>query len=132
MQTLFYTLFFINILFLYLFDNSFHDNKISDLMYQAAAKYLYSTLRNSSTTISNMIGPVEQMAVANVPIKGFYFMVAGSPEVFISVTNIFFSSNLLFFYFYSIFKIYNIYFFNIFQNIKINVYFNHFKKYQSI
>ncbi|QCD93952.1 O-acyltransferase WSD1-like [Vigna unguiculata] len=47
---------------------------------EAAAKYLYSTLRNSSTTISNMIGPVEQMAVANVPIKGFYFMVAGSPE----------------------------------------------------
>ncbi|BAU01704.1 hypothetical protein LR48_Vigan10g194400 [Vigna angularis] len=47
---------------------------------EAAAKYLYSTLRNSSTTISNMIGPVEQMAVANIPIKGFYFMVAGSPE----------------------------------------------------
>ncbi|WVZ15413.1 hypothetical protein V8G54_012979 [Vigna mungo] len=46
----------------------------------AAAKYLHSTLRNSSTTISNMIGPVEQMAVANIPIKGFYFMVAGSPE----------------------------------------------------
>ncbi|XP_014503811.1 O-acyltransferase WSD1 [Vigna radiata var. radiata] len=47
---------------------------------EAAAKYLHSTLRNSSTTISNMIGPVEQMAVANIPIKGFYFMVAGSPE----------------------------------------------------
>ncbi|RDX81430.1 O-acyltransferase WSD1, partial [Mucuna pruriens] len=47
---------------------------------EAAARYLRSTLRNSSTTISNMIGPVEQMAVANLPIKGFYFMVAGSPE----------------------------------------------------
>ncbi|KAG4911910.1 hypothetical protein AAZX31_19G040900 [Glycine max] len=47
---------------------------------EAAASYLRSTLRNSSTTISNIIGPVEQMAVANHPIKGFYFMVAGSPE----------------------------------------------------
>ncbi|KAK7381101.1 hypothetical protein VNO78_33625 [Psophocarpus tetragonolobus] len=47
---------------------------------EAVASYLRSTLRNSSTTISNIIGPVEQMAVANHPIKGFYFMVAGSPE----------------------------------------------------
>ncbi|XP_027359447.1 O-acyltransferase WSD1-like [Abrus precatorius] len=47
---------------------------------EAAARYLYSTLRNSSTTISNIIGPVEQMALANHPIKGFYFMVAGAPE----------------------------------------------------
>jgi len=51
------------------------------MYFQAAAKYLYSTLRNSSTTISNMIGPVEQMALANIPVKGFYFMVAGSPAV---------------------------------------------------
>ncbi|XP_020233929.1 O-acyltransferase WSD1 [Cajanus cajan] len=48
--------------------------------HEAAAKYLHTTLRNSSTTISNIIGPVEQMAVANIPVKGFYFMVAGSPE----------------------------------------------------
>ncbi|KAK7316200.1 hypothetical protein VNO77_35027 [Canavalia gladiata] len=47
---------------------------------EAAAKYLRSTLRNSSTTISSIIGPVEQMALANHPIKGLYFMVAGPPE----------------------------------------------------
>lgn len=47
---------------------------------EVAARYLYTTLKNSSTTISNIIGPMEQMSVANIPIKGFYFMVAGSPE----------------------------------------------------
>ncbi|KAK7271784.1 hypothetical protein RJT34_27971 [Clitoria ternatea] len=47
---------------------------------EAAARYLHSTLRNSSTTISNIIGPVEQMALVNHPIKGLYFMVLGPPE----------------------------------------------------
>jgi len=49
--------------------------------FQAAARYVHSTLRNSSTTISNIIGPVEQMALANHPVKGLYFMVVGPPEV---------------------------------------------------
>ncbi|MBA0750900.1 hypothetical protein Gogos_002278 [Gossypium gossypioides] len=31
-------------------------------------------------TISNVIGPVERMALANHPIKSFYFMVAGVPQ----------------------------------------------------
>ncbi|XP_061364369.1 wax ester synthase/diacylglycerol acyltransferase 4-like [Gastrolobium bilobum] len=47
---------------------------------EAAARYVYSTLRNSSTTISNIIGPVEQMALVNHPVKGLYFMVVGPPE----------------------------------------------------
>ncbi|KAJ1412769.1 O-acyltransferase, WSD1, N-terminal [Sesbania bispinosa] len=47
---------------------------------EAASRYVHSTLRNSSTTISNIIGPVEQMALANHPIKGLYFMVVGPPE----------------------------------------------------
>ncbi|OIV90156.1 hypothetical protein TanjilG_01610 [Lupinus angustifolius] len=47
---------------------------------EAAARYLHSTLRNSSTTISNIIGPIEQMALANHPVKGLYFMVVGPPE----------------------------------------------------
>ncbi|CAI8594134.1 unnamed protein product [Vicia faba] len=47
---------------------------------EAAARYVHSTLRNSSTTISNIIGPVEQMALANHPVKGLYFMVVGPPE----------------------------------------------------
>ncbi|XP_057737161.1 wax ester synthase/diacylglycerol acyltransferase 4-like [Arachis stenosperma] len=47
---------------------------------EAAARYVHSTLRNSSTTVSSIIGPVEQMALANHPIKGLYFMVVGPPE----------------------------------------------------
>ncbi|XP_024630514.1 O-acyltransferase WSD1 isoform X2 [Medicago truncatula] len=47
---------------------------------EASAKFVYNTLRNSSTTISNIIGPMEQMALANHPIKGLYFMVVGPPE----------------------------------------------------
>ncbi|MBA0814930.1 hypothetical protein Gohar_020725 [Gossypium harknessii] len=31
-------------------------------------------------TISNMIGPVERMALANHPIKSLYFMVVGVPQ----------------------------------------------------
>ncbi|MFQ6648496.1 hypothetical protein Gotur_021903 [Gossypium turneri] len=31
-------------------------------------------------TISNVIGPVERMALANHPIKSLYFMVVGVPQ----------------------------------------------------
>lgn len=47
---------------------------------EATARYIHSTLKNSSMTISNMIGPVERMALANHPVKGFYFMVFGVPQ----------------------------------------------------
>ncbi|XP_009784406.1 wax ester synthase/diacylglycerol acyltransferase 4-like [Nicotiana sylvestris] len=47
---------------------------------EVTAKYIHSTLKNSSMTISNMIGPMEQMALANHPCKGLYFMVVGVPE----------------------------------------------------
>lgn len=36
-----------------------------------------------------MIGPIEQMALANHPIEGIYFMVTGSPEVYINMHMIF-------------------------------------------
>lgn len=48
---------------------------------QAVARYIRSTLKNSSMVMSNMIGPVEQMSLANHPVKGLYFLVFGSPEV---------------------------------------------------
>ncbi|KAL6218453.1 hypothetical protein ACLB2K_011666 [Fragaria x ananassa] len=48
--------------------------------HEAAAKYIRKSLKNSSMIISNMIGPVEQMSLANHPIKGLYFLVFGSPE----------------------------------------------------
>ena len=48
---------------------------------QAASGYIHSMMKNASMTVSNMIGPVEQMALANHPIKGFFFAIAGTPEV---------------------------------------------------
>ncbi|KAB2035613.1 hypothetical protein ES319_D04G164500v1 [Gossypium barbadense] len=47
---------------------------------KAIAKYIYNTIKNSSMTLSNMIGLVERMALANHPIKSLYFMVAGEPK----------------------------------------------------
>ncbi|KAK8303732.1 hypothetical protein V6Z11_D04G170500 [Gossypium hirsutum] len=47
----------------------------------AIAKYIYNTIKNSSMTLSNMIGLVERMALANHPIKSLYFMVAGEPKI---------------------------------------------------
>ncbi|KAK2651147.1 hypothetical protein Ddye_018636 [Dipteronia dyeriana] len=48
---------------------------------KATARYIHTTLKNSSMTISNLIGPVEQMALSDHPIKGLYFMVVGVPQV---------------------------------------------------
>lgn len=47
---------------------------------EATASYIHSTLKNTSMTISNVIGPVEQMSLANQPVKGLYFMVTGVPQ----------------------------------------------------
>ncbi|XP_048328170.2 wax ester synthase/diacylglycerol acyltransferase 4 [Ziziphus jujuba] len=48
--------------------------------YEAAAELMYNTVTNASMVISNMIGPVEQMALANHPVKGLYFSLGGTPE----------------------------------------------------
>ncbi|KAG5545286.1 hypothetical protein RHGRI_017673 [Rhododendron griersonianum] len=48
---------------------------------EVAARYFYNTMKNSSIAMSNLIGPVEKMALANHPIKGLYFTFIGSPEV---------------------------------------------------
>ncbi|KAM7270792.1 hypothetical protein ACFE04_030006 [Oxalis oulophora] len=47
---------------------------------EATAKYIHSTLKNSSMTISNMIGPLEKLALEQHPCKGMYFMVVGVPQ----------------------------------------------------
>ncbi|XP_071691338.1 wax ester synthase/diacylglycerol acyltransferase 4-like [Rutidosis leptorrhynchoides] len=47
---------------------------------EATAGYIHSTLKNSSMTVSNMIGPLEKMALVNQPIKGLYFMVVNVPQ----------------------------------------------------
>ncbi|CAL9012453.1 unnamed protein product, partial [Prunus brigantina] len=43
--------------------------------YEGASRYIHSRLKNSSLMISNMIGPAEQMALVDHPVRGFYFMV---------------------------------------------------------
>ncbi|GMJ03344.1 hypothetical protein like AT3G49190 [Hibiscus trionum] len=47
---------------------------------EATAKYIHNTLKNTTMGISNMIGPVERMALANHPVKSLYFMVVGPPQ----------------------------------------------------
>ncbi|RWR96235.1 O-acyltransferase WSD1 isoform X1 [Cinnamomum micranthum f. kanehirae] len=47
---------------------------------ETTAQYIHSTLKNTSMTISNLIGPVEQMSIADHPVKSLYFMVVGVPQ----------------------------------------------------
>ncbi|KAF8413866.1 hypothetical protein HHK36_001860 [Tetracentron sinense] len=47
---------------------------------ETTARYMHSTLKNSSMTISNLIGPMEKMSLADNPIRGLYFMVVGIPQ----------------------------------------------------
>ncbi|RZS03776.1 hypothetical protein BHM03_00034006 [Ensete ventricosum] len=47
---------------------------------ETAARYIHSTLRNTSMTISNLAGPMEQMIIAGHPVGSFYFMTVGSPQ----------------------------------------------------
>ncbi|KAI4297171.1 hypothetical protein L6164_037072 [Bauhinia variegata] len=48
--------------------------------HEAVAKNLHSTVRKTSLALSNMVGPVEQIAMANHPLKGLYFIFTGEPE----------------------------------------------------
>ncbi|KAM1761134.1 hypothetical protein ACFX11_003943 [Malus domestica] len=48
--------------------------------HEAASRYMHNRLMKSSLMISNMIGPVEKIALADHPIKGVYFMVLGIPQ----------------------------------------------------
>ncbi|KAL7128938.1 hypothetical protein ABFS83_13G028600 [Erythranthe nasuta] len=47
---------------------------------ESASRYIHGTLKNTSMAISNLIGPIEPMALANQPINGLYFAVAGPPQ----------------------------------------------------
>ncbi|PIA56368.1 hypothetical protein AQUCO_00700592v1 [Aquilegia coerulea] len=46
----------------------------------AVSKYVHSILKNTSFTVSNLIGPTEKMAYADHPISNLYFTVTGSPQ----------------------------------------------------
>ncbi|KAG8386868.1 hypothetical protein BUALT_Bualt03G0193700 [Buddleja alternifolia] len=60
---------------------------------EVTAKYIHRTLKNTSMTISNLIGPMEQMALANHPVKGLYFMVVGIPQN-LTITMVSYMGNL--------------------------------------
>ncbi|XP_052116166.1 wax ester synthase/diacylglycerol acyltransferase 4-like isoform X2 [Arachis duranensis] len=47
---------------------------------EEVSKNIHRTLRNSSLLISNMVGPMEQMALANHPIKDLFFTLCGLPQ----------------------------------------------------
>ncbi|KAF9679238.1 hypothetical protein SADUNF_Sadunf07G0119100 [Salix dunnii] len=47
---------------------------------QGASKYIHGTMMNTSMGITNVIGPIEQMALASHPVKGLYFVVTGAPQ----------------------------------------------------
>nr|GLL34742.1 O-acyltransferase WSD1-like [Ipomoea trifida] len=46
---------------------------------EATAQFVHGTIRNTSFTMTNMIGPVEETTLANHPVKGMYFAVSGAP-----------------------------------------------------
>ncbi|KAI9093222.1 hypothetical protein K1719_027236 [Acacia pycnantha] len=46
----------------------------------AVAKHFHKTIRNSSLFISNMVGPLDQLAMADLPIKSLYFTLSGVPQ----------------------------------------------------
>ncbi|XP_027343322.1 O-acyltransferase WSD1-like [Abrus precatorius] len=55
---------------------------------EAAAKHVFKTLNNTSLSISHMVGPVDQVALVNHPIKGIYFMTVGlSQSITVTITS---------------------------------------------
>ncbi|KAA8524362.1 hypothetical protein F0562_010785 [Nyssa sinensis] len=55
---------------------------------ETTARYIHGILKNSSMAITNLIGPVEQMALANHPISGLYDNVAGAPQSFVPLSSL--------------------------------------------
>ncbi|XP_057792473.1 wax ester synthase/diacylglycerol acyltransferase 4-like [Salvia miltiorrhiza] len=55
--------------------------------HEATARHIHATLKNTSLAMSNLVGPIEPMALDNQPCKGLYFAVAGPPQS-LSVTMI--------------------------------------------
>ncbi|XP_058078247.1 wax ester synthase/diacylglycerol acyltransferase 5-like isoform X2 [Magnolia sinica] len=47
---------------------------------ETASRYIHSTLKNTTTAISSLVGPIEKAGMADHPVKSFYFTVAGAPQ----------------------------------------------------
>ncbi|KAL7185487.1 hypothetical protein ACSBR2_027435 [Camellia fascicularis] len=46
----------------------------------ATSRFIKGTLEKSSITITNMIGPIEKISMANHPVSGFYYIISGCPQ----------------------------------------------------
>ncbi|THG20791.1 hypothetical protein TEA_003865 [Camellia sinensis var. sinensis] len=54
--------------------------QIKDNLNVATSRCIKGTLEKSSITITNMIGPIEKISMANHPVSGFYYIVSGCPR----------------------------------------------------
>ncbi|XP_042005335.1 wax ester synthase/diacylglycerol acyltransferase 3-like [Salvia splendens] len=61
--------------------------------HQAASRHILGTLKNTSMAISNLVGPIEQMTLANNLCKGLYSVVAGTPQS-LTITMISYMGNM--------------------------------------
>ncbi|XP_042492716.1 wax ester synthase/diacylglycerol acyltransferase 11-like isoform X1 [Macadamia integrifolia] len=55
---------------------------------EAGTKFIYSTLKNTSIGLSNLIGPTQKISLSDHPINGMYFSVVGAPQsVFFTIVS---------------------------------------------
>ncbi|KAJ6418999.1 hypothetical protein OIU84_029160 [Salix udensis] len=47
---------------------------------QGASKYIHGTMMNTIMGITNVMQPIEQMALVSHPVKGLYFVMTGAPQ----------------------------------------------------
>ncbi|KAK9109140.1 hypothetical protein Sjap_017200 [Stephania japonica] len=47
---------------------------------EGVAEFIYSTLNNTTTLITNVIGPNDKMAMAGYPISDFFYILTGVPQ----------------------------------------------------
>ncbi|XP_057845428.2 wax ester synthase/diacylglycerol acyltransferase 11 [Cryptomeria japonica] len=53
---------------------------LSYLGREASAKCFYKTMTNATLTVSNLTGPMEKMALNEIPVKNMFFSVSGLPQ----------------------------------------------------
>ncbi|GLJ31029.1 hypothetical protein SUGI_0620780 [Cryptomeria japonica] len=50
---------------------------------QGSAKCFYKTMTNATLTISNLIGPMEKIAMNQIPVKNMFFSMSGLPQTLV-------------------------------------------------
>ncbi|GLJ32861.1 hypothetical protein SUGI_0661910 [Cryptomeria japonica] len=54
--------------------------RLHNYVLQASAKCFYKTMTNATLTLSNLTGPIEKMALNEIPVKNMFFSVSGLPQ----------------------------------------------------